>query len=65
MGAFIITYTILGVPYYNYSIMCPPNPILIWLHCSRALGRAISAEGRREGGREREREMARVAGLGG
>ena len=29
MGALIITYTILGVPYYNCSIMGPKNPILI------------------------------------
>ena len=25
----IITYTILGIPYYNYSIMGPQNHILI------------------------------------
>ena len=25
----IVTYTIFGVPYYNYSIMGPQNPILI------------------------------------
>ena len=25
----VITYTILGVPYYNYSIMGPKNPFLI------------------------------------
>ena len=35
IGAFMITYTILGVPYCNYSMICnystkyPPNPILI------------------------------------
>ena len=29
-GAQIITYTIVGVPHYNnYSIMGPPNPILV------------------------------------
>ena len=27
--ALIVTYTIVGVPYYNYSIMAPKNPILI------------------------------------
>ena len=29
VGALIFTYTILGVPYYSYSIIYPPNPILI------------------------------------
>ena len=29
IGASIITYIILGVPYYKYSIMGPQNPILI------------------------------------
>ena len=29
MGALIITYIILGVPYYKYSIMGPKTPILI------------------------------------
>ena len=29
IGASIITYIILGVPHYNYSIMGPQNPILI------------------------------------
>ena len=29
IGALIITYTIVGAPYYNYSIIYPPNPILI------------------------------------
>ena len=28
IGALIITHTILGVPYYNDSIMRPPNPII-------------------------------------
>ena len=53
--------------------MCPPNPILIWFHCSLSLGRANSAgmisvvygrvidrERRRtEGGRAGEREGER------
>ena len=29
LGAFLIAYTILGVPYYNYSIIYPQSPILI------------------------------------
>ena len=29
IGAYIITYTILRGPYYNHSIVYPPNPILI------------------------------------
>ena len=29
VGAFFITHTILGVPYYNYSILGPKNPIFI------------------------------------
>ena len=29
IGAYIITYPTWGVPYYNYSIIYPPKPILI------------------------------------
>ena len=29
IGAVIITYTILGAPYYNHSMNISPNPILI------------------------------------
>ena len=28
-GAFIVTYTILEVPYHDYSTVGPPNPIVI------------------------------------
>ena len=39
----MITYTVLGVPYYNYSTMYPTNPILVIkvpiLNPSRARGR--------------------------
>ena len=46
VGALIMTNTILGVPYYKYSIMGPQNPILIITLCPDPAPRLHSGLGR-------------------